>query len=74
MKLIEMKEGTKCILKNAGGREHFADRAISMGLAVGTKIEVVRNQKKMPLLIYARDTLIAVNQKDSEEIEVESYV
>lgn len=56
MKLIEMKEGTKCILKNAGGREHFADRAISMGLAVGTKIEVVRNQKKMPLLIYARES------------------
>lgn len=71
MKLIDVREGTSCRLKDVGGREYFLSRAASFGLVAGTELDVVRNQKKMPLLIYARDTLIAVNQKDSMEIEVE---
>ena len=74
MKLIDVKEGKSCILKDVGNQEHFMSRAASMGLVIGTELEVVRNQKKMPLLIYARDTLIAINQKDSMKIEVELYV
>ena len=32
----------------------------------------VRNDKKMPLLVYLRETLIAVNRADAERIEVET--
>lgn len=74
MKLINVKKGTNCILKRNEADRHFTERAVAIGLAEGTEIEVVSNQSKMPLLVYARDTLIAINRKKAEEIEVELYV
>ena len=32
----------------------------------------MRNDKKMPMLIYMRETLIAINRVDAERIEVET--
>lgn len=73
MKLCETKENMDYILLDTGTDEHFNQRASSMGLVADTPIRIVRNQKKMPVLIFARDTLIAVNYKDSERIEVKSH-
>lgn len=71
MKLDEAQEGTRCVLKGITGTRNFMDRAKSVGLAENAEIKVVRNEKKMPLLIYCRDTFLAVNRKDAGEIEVE---
>ncbi len=73
MKLCETNENTNYILLDTGDDAHFRRRASSMGLVADTQIHVVRNQKKMPVLIFARDTLIALNRKDSERIEVKTY-
>lgn len=43
----------------------------SIGLTVGGIVQMVSNQKKRPLLVYSRNTLIAVNRKESEKIVVE---
>ncbi len=74
MKLSDAKEDYTYILTTLGHDEHLKRRTASIGLVEGTAIRVVRNQKKMPLLVFARDTLIAVNRKDSEEIEVTENV
>ncbi len=70
MKLLETTENQIYTLVDIGNDAHFSRRAKSMGLAAGTKIRVIRKQDKMPILLFAKDTLIAVNRKDAEGIEV----
>ena len=41
-----------------------------MGLMVGETLEVCQNNKKQPVLIFARDTLIAISRKESEKIMI----
>lgn len=33
--------------------------------------QVIQNVKSRPMLVYARDTMIALNRKESENIQVE---
>jgi ferrous iron transport protein A len=42
-----------------------------MGIIVGSRIEILRNEKKQPLLLFCRDTMVAVNRKECEKIKVE---
>lgn len=70
MKLSDMKEEDVCILKDIHD-SYFESRARAMGLVKGSILHVVRNQKKMPVLIYTRDTLIAVHREEAKKMEVE---
>ncbi len=70
MRLSKAVEGQRYVLISVGRNNHFIRRAGSMGLVTDTELQIVRNQAKMPILLFARDTLIAVNQKDAAEIEV----
>ena len=36
----------------------------------GAVFQVVKNDKKMPVLVYVRETLLALNRRDCEMIEV----
>ena len=74
MKLSKTTEGRTYMLIDVGEDPHFVRRAGSMGLVPDTEIRVIRSQRKMPILIFARDTLIAINRKDSEKIEVKPNV
>lgn len=74
MKLSKTIEGQTYMLISFGNDSHFTRRAGSMGLVPNTEFRVIRNQAKMPILLFARDTLIAVNQKDAAGIEVEANV
>lgn len=58
-------------IRSIDGDTRFLTRIISIGLNVGGILKVVHNQKKQPLLVYSRNTLIAVNRKESERIIVE---
>lgn len=73
MNVTETAEGRSYLLTSVGTDEHFVRRASSMGLVPGTNLRVIRNQKKMPLLLFARDTLIGLNRKDAEGMEVEPH-
>ena len=53
------------------GDTRFLTRITSIGWTVGGILKVVQNQEKQPLLVYSRNTLIAVNRKESERIFVE---
>ncbi len=71
MKLIKANEGFSGVIKNVNGDYRLVSRVTSIGLTEGSKIEVMRNEKKQPILIYSRDSLIAINRKDCNGIEVE---
>ena len=45
-------------------------RLSSMGVMCGSKIEVCQNRPKQPVLIFARDTLVAIGREESKKITV----
>ena len=71
MKLTETTADMQGRIKSLGGDDHFMNRITAIGIMEGTPFQTVRNDKKMPLLIYLRETLISLNRADAERIEVE---
>jgi len=71
MKLSDMKAEQTGKVKSLGTDVHFMSRITSIGMTEGTMIQVVRNDHKMPVLIYVRETLLALNRADCDKIEVE---
>ncbi|WP_427916605.1 FeoA family protein [Syntrophobotulus glycolicus] len=69
-KLNELQAGNVGKVQSIGGDVHFQSRITSIGLTPGSIVEIVQNKRKRPLLIYSRDSLIAINRKDAELIEM----
>ncbi|MBR0131778.1 MAG: ferrous iron transport protein A [Lachnospiraceae bacterium] len=72
MKLSDFKPDLQGRVKSIAGDVHFAKRITSIGITEGSHFQMVRNDAKMPVLIYCRETLIAVNRDYAEIIEVEA--
>lgn len=70
-KLSELEKGAYGVVTAISGDTHFQSRITSIGLTVGSKIEVIQNPKKQPPLLYCRDTMVAINKKESDKIMVE---
>ncbi len=60
MRLSAVKSGERGRITSIVGGSRFLNRITSIGLTIGSVIEVIQNQKKHPLLVYGRDTMIAV--------------
>ncbi len=72
MKLTQTLPGTHGKIRRIGGDAHFANRVTAIGMTEGTAFQTVKNDRKMPVLVYLRETLIAVNRADAEKIEIEA--
>lgn len=70
-KLSDTTEQQTVKIHSIDGDTRFLTRITSIGLTVGGILKVVHNQEKQPILVYSRNTLIAVNRKESEKIFVE---
>ncbi|MCR4851298.1 MAG: ferrous iron transport protein A [Lachnospiraceae bacterium] len=70
MKLSEMKSNRHGTVRSLGNDERFMNRITSIGLTEGVRFQVVKNDRKMPVLIYVRETLLALNRRDCEKIDV----
>ncbi len=70
MKLSEMKPGKQGMVRSLGRDERFLSRITSIGLTEDARFQVVKNDRKMPVLVYVRETLLALNRKDCDKIEV----
>lgn len=70
MKLGEIKENGSAVVASLNGDSRFIGRITSIGLTPGCKLTVVKNDKNRPILVYSRDTMIALNRKECEGIEV----
>ena len=71
MKLSDLKAETSAYVRSLGDDPRFINRITSIGMTEGAAFEVVKNDKKMPVLIFVRETLLALNRSDCERIEVE---
>ena len=70
MNLAELKENTQAVISGLTGDSRFIGRITSIGLTPGCHISVIKNDKNRPVLLYSRDTMIAVNRSECEGIEV----
>ncbi|MBQ6532672.1 MAG: ferrous iron transport protein A [Solobacterium sp.] len=73
MKLSEFKAETSGVVRSLGDDRKFISRITSIGMSEGAEFEVIRNDRKMPVLIYVRKTLLALNRHDCERIEAEVH-
>jgi ferrous iron transport protein A len=70
-RLSEIQTGNIVKVQEIHGDERLISRTSSMGIIIGSRIEILRNEKKQPLLLFCRDTMIAVNRKECEKIIVQ---
>lgn len=69
--LTQAEEGREYTVKDVKGDARFISRITSIGLTTGAMLKVVRNAKRLPLLIYSRDTMLAINKREANNIYVE---
>lgn len=69
--LSDAKRGQKGKIHAISGDSRFLSRITSIGLTIGNEVEVIQNNKKQPLLVFGRDTIIAINRNESERIVLE---
>ena len=69
--LTQAEEGREYTVKDVKGDARFISRITSIGLTTGAMLKVVRNVKCLPLLIYSRDTMLAINKREANSIYVE---
>lgn len=66
------KTGTCCRVIGLQGDNHFISRIIAIGLTPGCEVEILRNMKRQPLLLFARDSMIALSRKESENVLIKA--
>ncbi|MCR5785641.1 MAG: ferrous iron transport protein A [Eubacterium sp.] len=70
MKLADLKENQTAVVSSLEGDNRFISRITSIGLTPGCNIRIVKNDKNRPMLVYSRDTMIALNRNECRGIEV----
>ncbi len=71
MSLSELKENKEAMVTAVDGDNRFMSRITSIGLTPGCRVRVLKNDKNRPLLVYSRDTMIALNRNECMGITVE---
>jgi ferrous iron transport protein A len=70
-KLNELKKEQTAVIASINGDTRFVSRITSIGITPGCKITIIKNEKHRPLLVYSRDTMIALNRNECENIMVQ---
>ena len=70
MCLSELRQNSDAVVKSLNGDQRFISRITSIGLTPGCSVRVLRNDKNRPMLVFTRDTMIALNRKECIGIEV----
>lgn len=66
--LSEATPGRSYYVREIKDEVRLNNRLSSMGILTGSKIEICQNHKKQPMLLFARDTLVAIGRKESSKI------
>ncbi len=69
-RLSEMKQGEEGIVSSIDGDSRYVGRITSIGITPGCRIKVIKNDRNRPLIVFSRDTMIALNSNESMNIGV----
>ena len=68
--LGEMIENSSGCIAKIDGDSRFISRIVSIGLTPGSSFALLKNDGRSPVLVFCRDTVIAVNRKECSQIFV----
>ena len=68
--LGEMVENSSGSIAKIEGDSRFISRIVSIGLTPGSPFTLLKNDGRSPVLVFCRDTVIAVNRRESSQIFV----
>ena len=69
--LTDLAKDAKGVVASVSGDSRFMSRITSIGITPGCEVVMVKNEKHRPLLVYARDTMIALNRNECRNILIE---
>jgi ferrous iron transport protein A len=69
--VTESKYGQRGIVAALDGDARFLSRITAIGLTPGCPVEILRSEKRQPVLLYSRDTMIALSRREGEKIMLE---
>lgn len=70
--LSSLSPDSEGVIASIDGDTRFLSRITSIGLTPGCRVRIIKNDKNRPLLVYSRDTMIALDKKECESIYVET--
>lgn len=70
MKLSQAAAGCKGTVTKVEGSHHLLLHLVSIGIVEGSRLEVLQNEPKQPVLFYCRDSVIALAKQDCAGIEL----
>ena len=66
--LSESISGNTYLVLEIKDESRLINRLSSMGILCGSRIEICQNHKKQPVLLFVRDTLVAIGREESKKI------
>jgi ferrous iron transport protein A len=69
--ITELSQGKTGIVATISGSSRFVSRITAIGLTPGCPVEILRSEKHQPVLLYSRDTMIALSRREGEKIMLE---
>lgn len=69
--LDKVAPGTQVRIERVDGNIRLLTRLSSVGLVPGALLTVERADKNRPVLVYERDTMLAINRQECSSIYVE---
>ena len=68
--LSDAAPGKRYTIREIKDEARLVNRLSSMGLVCGSPLEVCQNRSKQPVLVFARDTLVAIGREKSRNVRV----
>lgn len=68
--LSEATPGSRYTVEEIKDEARLVNRLSSMGIICGSELTTCQNYKKQPVLIFTRDTLVAIGRGESEKIRL----
>lgn len=72
MSIGEAKADADFRVTRITGDARFCSRITSIGITPGCGLRIIRNDRNRPVLVYSRNTMIALDRKECCGIEVEA--
>ncbi len=72
--LKDVHAGALVQVLGMNGGLRLLTRLSSVGIVPGSVVKVERNDKNRPVLVYGRDTLLALNREEAGRIQVEEVI
>ncbi|MCL0066010.1 ferrous iron transport protein A [Dehalococcoidia bacterium] len=70
MDLTLLATATIGIVDRLEGGKHFISRIAAMGFTPGVKIAMVQNYRKGAIIVYLRDTQVALGRQEAKKIKI----